>query len=134
MDNILTKKIWLFLTVLLAAVILFFSLFFGIKSGKLLAQSAIISGNAVSLNKGLQFFYKDQNRFPTAVEFSNNNIMLDYFSIFPAADFASESCPNSFAYKRNSLQEFQLNFCLPKAFQNYSAGWNSIQGSPDFES
>lgn len=127
---LITKKIWLGLTVIITAVILFFSLLWGISAGQQLAQAGLVAANANSIARGLQFFYQDQNRFPTAIEFQNRNIMLGYFNNFPPMEFISSGCPGSFIYKRTSSQKFQLDFCLPKAFQNFSRGWNVLQGNP----
>lgn len=120
------KKIWQFSGSLLAAVILFWAISSGIQNGKNIAQAALVAQNAQSLAKGFDFFYQDQNRFPSALEFQNNNLMNEYFGSFPPLSFASSICPESFLYKRPGLKSFELNFCLPANYQNYRPGWNKL--------
>ncbi|MCL5666336.1 MAG: hypothetical protein M1383_00990 [Patescibacteria group bacterium] len=120
------KKAKLFLTVLAAAVVLLLAALAGISKGRSVSQAKIIAGNAQNLAKGLDYFYNDQNRFPTAVEFQDQNLMLNYFNGFPPANISSAACAETFAYKRPSPQTYQLNFCLPADFAPYHRGWNAI--------
>ena len=113
------------------AVVLFWSIFSGINVGHKVAQSKAISQTAKNLNLGLQYFYSDQNRFPSATEFADQNTMRNYFSVFPPADFISSNCSQSFVYKRINEDSFQLNFCLPLANGAHQAGWNTVNGSPN---
>lgn len=126
----LPKQIIQFLTVLAAAVILLLSLLWGAASGQKLAQSGAVAANAESLSKGLGYFYRDQDRFPSAAEFlDDKNLMLNYFNDFPAANLPSAQCPSSFVYQRPDVQSFKLNFCLPAAWGNFPAGWNQLTES-----
>lgn len=114
------------LTVIAVAVILLLAAVWGAVLGKALAQSDTVVQTAKNLATGIEFFYNDQNRFPSAAEFQNNNLMLNYFSQFPPSNFVSSNCPESFSYKRLELNSYQLNFCLPRAFGGYRAGWNQL--------
>jgi hypothetical protein len=115
---------------LFMAVILFWAVSSGINSGRLEAQAQAVLQTAQNLSAGLQYFYSDQNRFPSASEFADQSIMLNYFSVFPPVDLISSACSQSFVYKRISPGNFQLSFCLPKPVSGYVAGWNTINGNP----
>jgi hypothetical protein len=128
--SVVKTKAKVFLSSLLAAVILLLAIFWGAAAGKETAQSITLTKIAQNLIFGLQYFYSDQNRFPTALEFSDQNIMLNYFSGFPAVDFPSKLCPQSFVYKRVAADNAQLSFCLPRAAGDYGAGFNMLNVSP----
>lgn len=121
-----SNKIKILLSSLIAAVVLLLAIVWGINNGKKIAQAKIIiqtSKNAVS---ALQYFYQDQNRYPTAVEFADQNLMLNYMSNFPLPDYPSSNCSQSFVYKRADAATYQLSFCLPTAEGGYQAGWNMM--------
>jgi hypothetical protein len=82
-----------------AVFICLLTIFFAFNSGKNRAQSKYVSQNAESLASGLDYFFQDQGRFPTAVEFSNPNIMRDYYSAYPVEDLVSKACPQCFLYQ-----------------------------------
>ena len=127
----ISKKVWLYLTVLGVTVILLLSIMAGLSRGQALAQSQVVLTNAQSMVKGLKFFYQDQNRYPTALELQDRNLMLNYLSFFPPQEFPSSSCPQSFVYKRPALNSFQLNFCLNTGVGGFPTGWSSFtQASP----
>lgn len=122
------------LSSLCVAVVLLLVIFQGLNKGKQAAQAQIIAQGAQNLAAGLKYFYNDQNRFPSATEFADQNIMLNYFSAFPPTNFVSAACSQSFIYKRISQTNFQLNFCLPRGVGGYNDGWNMINGQPNSES
>lgn len=114
------------LTVLAVAVILLWAIAAGWSKGQKLAASEQVIANADQLIKGFEFFYNDQDRYPTAVEFSNQAIMSIYFNTFPPKVFAGGPCTESYSYKRNSASEYLLGFCLPTAAGGYQQGWNQL--------
>ena len=119
----------LLISSLVVAAILLLSVFSGYSKGKISAQSFAVAQTAIETSKALQNFYSDQDRYPSAVEFENSEIMLKYLSGFPLPDFPTASCTRSFDYKRSDAQNFQLSFCLPSGSGIYKAGWNSISNS-----
>lgn len=125
----ISKNVWLFLSSLAVAVILLWAIFSGTNIGKALAQTELVYNNAGSIASSLDFFYSDQNRFPTVPEFEDQNIMGNYFNSFPPAELASQNCSSSFIYKRISFTQYELNFCLPLSFSGYKKGWNRISES-----
>lgn len=126
MNLSLPKQIWLFLTVIGVAVILLWSILAGASKGKAVAQSQVVASNALALASGLKYFFLDQDRYPTALEFGDKNLMLNYFYLFPPADFTSKNCSQSFIYKRPSADNYSLSFCLSEQTNGYAAGWNTI--------
>lgn len=105
------------------AAVLLLSIILGAKEGQKVAQSEQIIRTGQNIFAGLNYFYKDQNRYPTVSEFSDKSIMLNYFSAFPPVQFVSGSCTASFVYKRSDSKNFELDFCLPTSLKNYSKGW-----------
>ena len=126
----LSQNILRLLTVLIVAVILLLCIITGWSSGKKYSEAETVYKNTASLNQALNFFYSDQNRFPTALEFAENNLMLNYLTAFPPIEFISSNCQQSYVYKRNTKDSFQLSFCLPTALLGFNKGWNTIAGSP----
>lgn len=124
-----SNKIKIFLSSLAAAVILLVAIFYGVSTGKKIAQSEMLIKTARSAAQAAQYFYQDQNRYPTPAEFADQNLMLNYMSNFPLPDYASSGCNQSFVYKRSDVNSFQLSFCLPISSGSYQAGWNNLSGS-----
>ncbi len=121
------------LTVLAAAVILLLTVSAGADEGKALAQSEAVLNNAGSLAKGLHYFYGDQQRYPTAAEYSGDaNLMLNYFNAFPPRDLSSGQCPLSFDYQRPTAQTFKLDYCLSASWSGFLAGWNQVNQDSQF--
>ena len=116
--------------VIFVAAVLLLAAFSGINKGKQLAEAQTVEQTARNLFSALQFFYHDQERYPTALEFEDRHIMLNYLNNFSLPVFSSKICSQNFFYKRASLNGFQLSFCLPAPVKSYSAGWNTINGSP----
>ncbi len=129
MKLVISLKVKLLISSLAVAAVLLLAASLGYGAGKISAQSFVIAQAAAETNKALQNFYSDQDRYPSAVEFENSEIMLKYLSSFPLPDFPSASCPRSFDYKRSDSQNFQLSFCLPSSSGAYDAGWNAYSNS-----
>jgi type II secretory pathway pseudopilin PulG len=122
----LLNKIWPLVTALIMVVFLLLSIVLTWNSGKNSAQSRLVLTNASGLQKALDYFYSDQDRFPTAQEFADRNIMINYANLFPPVNFVSKSCSQSFVYKRASKNNYSLSFCLPKKEGNLKQGWNQV--------
>jgi 4-amino-4-deoxy-L-arabinose transferase-like glycosyltransferase len=113
------QKIKSILGSLVLAVVLLFIVFW----------AAIIIQTGQQATKALNYFYQDQNRYPSALEFDDQNTMLSYFTSFPLPEFISASCSKSFDYKRPSDNSYGLSFCLPAANGQFSSGWNTVTGT-----
>ncbi len=94
----------------------------GVRAGK---SNAIIK-NASMLKQGVQYFFNDQNRYPTALEFQDRNLMLNYFSAFPPQAITGGPCSQTYNYTSATAKTFVLEFCLPRAAAGFAAGWNKV--------
>lgn len=112
------------------AVVLFLVISTGISSGQKQAQAQTLVQASAQVEAGLRYFYSDQDRFPSALEFSDQNVMLNYFTSFPPSNFPSSLCAQSFIYKKAADDNFQLSFCLPVKNSQFNKGWNTINGGP----
>lgn len=113
--------------IITVAVLLFVSLWLGLSSGKNKAQLAYVTATSEVLDRGLGYFYEDQDRFPTAAEFGNPEVMLQYFTAYPFAQLKSETCSESFIYRRVSQTNFALDICVPTSGNNFRKGWNVLE-------
>ncbi len=96
-------------------------------AGSRAGKSAVVLQNTAALQDGLKYFLADQNRYPTALEFQDRNIMVNYFSTFPPQDITGGSCAKSYDYTSPTAKTFDLAFCLPKARDGFVAGWNKLK-------
>lgn len=130
MDMQISKQLKLTLSSLIVAAVFLIVLTQGWSAGKNMAEAEAIITASREAVKGLKFFYQDQNRYPSPVEFENPEVMLNYFNVYPLPQYVSKTCAQSFAYRRNSAESFQLNFCLPVATPGYAKGWNNLNSTP----
>lgn len=115
---------------LISAAVLLLAVFWGMSKGQTLAQAQTVLAAAQNAQQALQLFYRDQDRYPTAVEFSDKATMLNYFSEYPLPELPSKTCPQSFNYTRVDFSHATLSFCLPAATGGENFGWNSINLTP----
>lgn len=94
----------------------------GVRAGK----STIVLKNTLALQQGVGYFFSDQNRYPTALEFSDRNIMLDYFSAYPPQSVPGGPCTQSYKYSSANSKAYEIDFCLPRGAQGFPAGWNKV--------
>ena len=106
--------------------VLVLSVLWGTVAGSRAGKSAVILKNALAITQGLSLFYNDQNRYPTGLEFANQAIMLEYFTVFPFADISGGPCEKTFSYYSPNPKNYELSFCLPKAADSFSAGVNKV--------
>lgn len=98
-----------------------------ISNGQKSAQSRQIIKDATALTAALEYFYEDQNRYPSRDEFSDQNVMRQYADNFPPQQFLSVNCATNYEYINTFRSDYELRFCLPKGVAGYQAGWNSIK-------
>jgi hypothetical protein len=114
------------LAVIIVAALFVVSLFWGVSRGKSNAISEGVYKQVEQLVTGLDYFYQDQNRFPTVEELTAESIALTYFSSIPNDTALSKNCERSFFYTRLSFTGYQLNFCLASDSGEYKKGWNTL--------
>lgn len=116
---------WLqFAAVVVVAVILFFGIYRGVSSGILSGKSEIVLTNTRTIVKGLDYFYADQNRYPSQEEFGNTNLMLAYLTGYPPIDISGGVCTTSYGYHSLDFKTYELHFCLPVSVEKFPAGLN----------
>lgn len=111
-----------FLAVLLIVLVLW-----GWSNGVSSAQSKRIIKDAQSIKQGFAEFYKDQNRYPSTVEFEDLNLMRNYITNFPPQEFVSNLCQKNFDYFNSTSDMYELRFCIPKATSGFQVGWNTLK-------
>lgn len=126
MPIIFQTKTWQHLAVGLAAVLLLWSAYEGAQSGRLQAESRLVFQNAQVVTQGLEYFRKDQDRYPSSVEFGNPSLMLRYFDQFPPHEFRQAPCTESYRYQRPSQQVYAFAYCLAKAYGGSPEGWTQV--------
>jgi hypothetical protein len=123
----LTQRLLQNLLIGFLAVLLVLGVWWAAVSGTRSGKSTVILKNAAALKQGAQYFFSDQNRYPTSVEFQDRNLMLNYFAAFPPQIIAGGPCVQTYNYTSASAKAFELDFCLPKASGGFLAGWNKIK-------
>lgn len=114
---------WAFFVVL--AIVGFVLVFFGILNGKKQAKSALILNWVSEETLALEYFYSDNNRFPTADEFARPEVMENYYVKAPEeVNIQTEQCPEILRYTRPRPENYELYFCLPRAQEGYNLGLN----------
>lgn len=121
-----TPRFWQNLLLGFLVILLALGLWWAVRAGIRSGQSATILKNVAALNTGLGYFFADQNRYPTALEFQDKNIMLNYVSPFPPENLASGLCQETYRYSSPTARTFELAFCLPTGKEGFAAGWNKI--------
>ena len=104
-----------------------FVIWLAILNGSRGAKSRQVVRDATSIAAALEYFYKDQNRYPAVNEFKDQNVMRQYLSNFPPREFASGVCDMSFEYANTFRDDYELRICLPKSVRGYRTGWNVIK-------
>lgn len=91
-----------------------------------MAKAKNVNVTVIELQKGLDIFFKDQDRFPYVEEFSDTNVLLTYFSKLPDNVSKNSNCLTNFDYKWVSAKNYELDFCLAANLGNFKKGWNKI--------
>ncbi len=93
----------------------------GFSSGK----STATYRNVQKIQTALQYYYQDQDAYPTADQFYNQNALtVSYLSAMPQPLDSSGVCKAypQFYYTPQGSSNYQLQFCLVKPVSGLSAG------------
>ncbi len=116
---------WLQLAaVIVVAVVLFFTLYRGARSGVLVAKSDTVLSDTRAIVQAFSYFHDDQGRYPSQDEFTNNALMSVYLTNFPPAQITGGVCNATFGYHTIDYTSYELHFCLPTGTQKFPAGIN----------
>lgn len=97
--------------------------------GDLKAKAKLVSVQQQQVFNALENFKKDQDRYPTPVEFENPEVMGSYLQNFPIKQFQAGDCMSSFEYVSRKVSEATLSVCLPRSVGEQAAGV-SVFNSP----
>lgn len=115
------------ITILIVALILFFCLQNGIRTGKDAAQAKLVLRNANELSRGLAYFHDNEDRYPSKSEFGDKGIMLRYFDQFPPQGLENSACVHTYYYEDVELLHYALQFCIPRSLDGFKKGDNKIE-------
>jgi hypothetical protein len=110
-------------------ILLLASLGGGVSSGIARAKSLDTYRSVNTLNQALTYYFQDQNQYPTAEQFNNQQILtLNYLNVMPVPTDASGTCANQsqFAYSRPTQQTFSMQFCLSQGVNGLSGGLHTL--------
>jgi hypothetical protein len=123
-------------TVAVFFIFLVWACFGGWSSGTTRAQSEATYENIVQLHQALANFQSDQAAFPSAYQFTTQEILeVLYLGAVPLPQDVSGVCAKypTFAYSlagsRGSAQDYSLTFCLTAATQGLAAGVHTLSSS-----
>ena len=125
-STIVNNKISKILTVFILTVILLVVVLSGVKKGSSTAKAEATILITEQVMDALEYFYQDQERYPTVFEYGDFETISWYFTKYPIANFSSENCPETLKYIRSSSQKYELDFCLTSPVGKYAQGWNKI--------
>ena len=120
-------KVLKIIAIILFVLITLGAVWLAISNGRKSAQSRQIVKDAAAIAVALEYFYEDQNRYPSSDEFLDQNVMRQYADNFPPQEFLSANCSTAFEYVNTFRSDYDLRFCLPKGVAGYRTGWNSIK-------
>lgn len=96
--------------------------FFGFRAGRDLARADLAVKQTAATMKALDYFFSDQDRYPTATEFGDPQTFGIYLSQVPIPLVASKQCPRPLAYSTFNQRTFVMRYCLPREFQGQLPG------------
>ncbi len=127
MQAFINKTNWLnYFTVITLAVVFLLVLVWGFGSGKSKAQSETSLNQALQIQTALEYFFKDNDSYPSSFEFKDVKVMGSYFKKFPINFVPSENCNQNLLYQRIKLTQYELSFCLDAKTQGFESKWNKL--------
>lgn len=112
--------------ILIIVFLVFLTSLFGFRAGRDLAKSTATLNTVHATLKGFDYFFDDQDRYPSSVEFEDPNTLGVYLSTIPVPEFPSKQCPITTAYDTFDERSFTLSYCLPRAIANEVAGIHTL--------
>lgn len=113
-------------SILLAAAFILFVIFllWGIFSGVTYGKDKATYKNIEAINDALTYYHSDQDRYPSAAQFSNQILVPLYISAIPKPENAAGSCASypEFKYSQTIATDFKIEFCLNQGYAGLSKG------------
>jgi type II secretory pathway pseudopilin PulG len=129
-EKVLSNKIMRLVVIFVLLALVLATSFYSWQSAKKTAQSRRVAKDSQAIRSGLEYFYKDQNRYPSTIEFQDANLMSAYISNYPPLSFPTEECPQNFDYFNPSPFSYELRICLQKSVGAFHAGINKFTEKP----
>jgi choline-glycine betaine transporter len=114
------------IAIALVGILFVITVLFGVRSGVRRAQSYAVLDTVAQVKQAVDYFYSDNNRYPSAVEFNAASSMGTYLQPFPAHEFRSAGCQQSITYRYTNQQQYQLDYCIPSDVQDSTAGTHTL--------
>ncbi|MDB4939855.1 MAG: hypothetical protein JWO40_280 [Candidatus Doudnabacteria bacterium] len=115
---------------LAAAFVLFvLSIVLGIFSGVASGKDQATFKNVGNISNALQFYYSDQDRYPTETQFNDQKILIPfYISAIPKPENAQGVCAGvtDFKYTQQNAGSYKLDFCLVQGTAGLSKGMHTL--------
>ncbi len=112
--------------ILTAAFILFAgAMVLGIFRGVTWGKDKATYKDVQTISSALQFYFSDQDRYPTATQFNDQKVLVPfYLSALPAPENVGGACSSSdqFIYTQSQPANFTLQFCLQRVSYRLDAG------------
>lgn len=89
---------------------------------RLASQTEIVIENTRRLLVGLESYKENYGRYPSEIEFADQNTMLDFFSEFPPKEYLGGVCSQNYFYKNSRPAVYDLRVCLPYEHGTIPAG------------
>lgn len=101
---------------------------FGVRSGYRRAQSKTVYKNTGELTAALNYFKQDNQRYPTATEFSDQNGFGRYLLTgFPLKQLSAGQCQKSYNYILINPKVYALTVCLSANISGALAGTQELR-------
>lgn len=100
--------------------------FYGFRAGRDLAKSRLAVSQVAASMKALDYFYADQDRYPSSSEFDDRGKLGVYATLVPFPQVTSKDCPGTLAYDTFDERSFVLSYCVTRGFESQTKGIHKI--------
>jgi hypothetical protein len=98
-------------------------------NGQARAKSMVTLADAAQVNTALGYFFSDQGRYPSTLEFSSQDSFGVYLNPFPPRQLTASECPSTLQYRNPNSSQYALYACLAKSANGRPAGWSQVAGN-----
>jgi hypothetical protein len=99
---------------------------FGFRAGRDLAKSYLVVKQVAASMKALDYFYQDQDRYPSSAEFDDKSALGVYATLVPFPQVTSKDCPGTLAYDTFDERNFTLSYCITRELAGQAKGVHKI--------
>ena len=106
--------------------LVFLTSFYGFRAGRDLAKSHLVVQQVAASMRALDYFYADQDRYPSSSEFGDQGRLGVYATLVPFPQVTSKDCPGTLAYDTFDERSFVLSYCVTREFDGQAKGVHKI--------